>query len=119
MSIIEANVIRTSYSTNGKAMIAEYALTYDRITHYLYLGSNMRSWWERRTSITMPFTIDECLDHAIRGRLRPTQLVRYTRDGRWPKVVDTVVTDWPRSVVETIRLAKEIEPDIEVVRVMM
>ena len=124
--LIRSDVAWTGYETtvtrSGKEalLVTYHCKPYDEVKQWLFVGSEQFSgWWNQRSSLPLPRTAEEACRLCTIGKVRPTEHVVFTRDGRWAKVVSTAVGNVPKPFFDFMRQVKEIDPDAEVVRVKM
>ena len=124
MSNQTADVSYTTYEVtttrNGKdAFLVVYHLKpFGEVKHWLFPGPKLQEWWAARSKVERPYDLHECVRLANIGKVLPTRSVTFKREGRFPTVVDTVVGQWNPGFVKFMREIREIDPDVEVVRVI-
>jgi len=66
----------------------------------------------------VPSNLESAADLASKGAVLPTKSINVRREGRWPKVVDTTVGQFPESFARFMTEVKEVFGDVEVVKVI-
>lgn len=124
--MIEAKVVYTTYEASKTRkgtpclLVTYHCPPFESIKQWLFRGSDeLERWWGARTRSPFPPSIEQAAQMAKVGKLKPTKLVRFVRDGRWPKIDSTVVGEYPDAIVRFMREAREIDPNIEVVEVRL
>lgn len=118
--LLTGTVDRTSYEIgNGGTFLVSFYLSHGEvIKSWLRLNSSeFKEFWETRTKRPTPSSIDEAVDIAIRGGLLPTKEIKYRREGRWPKLISTVVGAYDPAIRKFVEDAAKLFGPLEVVRV--
>ena len=118
--LLTGTVDRTSYEIgNGGTFLVSFYLSHGEvIKSWLRLNSSeFKEFWETRTKRPTPSSIDEAVDIAVRGGLLPTKEIKYRREGRWPKLISTVVGAYDPAIRKFVEDAAKLFGPLEVVRV--
>lgn len=118
--LLTGTVDRTSYEIgNGGTFLVSFYLSHGEvIKSWLRLNSSeFKEFWETRTKRPTPSSIDEAVDIAVRGGLLPTKEIKYRREGRWPKLISTVVGAYDPAIRKFAEDAAKLFGPLEVVRV--
>ena len=118
--LLTGTVGRTSYEIgNGGTFLVSFYLSHGEvIKSWLRLNSSeFKEFWETRTKRPTPSSIDEAVDIAVRGGLLPTKEIKYRREGRWPKLISTVVGAYDPAIRKFVEDAAKLFGPLEVIRV--
>lgn len=117
---VEYTTYEVTTTRNGKDafLVTYHTKLYGNVKHWLFPGPKLHEWWSARCKHERPYDLKEAVRLANIGKVLPTRKVVFKRDGRFPTVVDTVVGAWGTGVIKFMREIREIDPDIEVVRVI-
>ena len=118
--LLAGTVDRTSYEIgNGGTFLVSFYLSHGEvIKSWLRLNSSeFKEFWETRTKRPTPSSMDEAVDIAIRGGLLPTKEIKYRREGRWPKLISTVVGAYDPAIRKFVEDAAKLFGPLEVIRV--
>lgn len=121
MDVLTAKVVRTSYeATDNRTFVVSFLTDYgETVKWWLRLGTpEFEEFWGSRTPRDTPGTALEAEDIANRGGILPTAEIKYTRGGKWPKVVSTTVGKFSDKIREFYENAIEVFGDCEVIKVI-
>lgn len=114
-SLYEASVTRKGHPC---LIVSYYATSGDVFKEWLFPGKSLHSWWKARSKMDVPSNLESVADLASKGAVLPTKSINVRREGRWPKVVDTTVGQFPESFARFMAEVKEVFGDVEVVKVI-
>lgn len=122
--MITKDVLYTTYEVtvtkNGReaVLVTYHVSVFGGIKEWLFHGDKLSAWWSVRSREQLPSDVHEVVRLCNIGKVLPTGSVTFDRDGRWYKVLSTKPKPWPKSVTDLMKAVREIDPSVEVVRVI-
>lgn len=118
--VLTVPVVRTTYEAGrGNSLLALFHLDNEVIKYWLNIGTTeFIDFWSSRTGRPIPSCRDQALEIANKGGLLPTKAVKFRRDGRWPKVVQTEVGTFSDEIKTFVEDATELFGPLTIIRVI-